>query len=150
MHRALLLTASFVMLSACGAAPDEAKQVVDVNNDAAVVYTGAFTSLNHETSGGLRIELDETGDRVIFLDDFAVLNGPALVVGLSRQPTAGMNDGNAWPDDTVDLGDLAGARGAQEYDIPEGTDVDAFSSVVIWCEDFFVAFGAGSFAKATD
>ncbi|MEO0489103.1 MAG: DM13 domain-containing protein, partial [Cyanobacteria bacterium J06659_2] len=31
--------------------------------------------------------------------------------------------------------------GAQRYAIPETVDVDAFNSVVIWCEEFNVTFG---------
>ncbi len=38
----------------------------------------------------------------------------------------------------VDLGRLRAFKGSQNYDIPEGTDLSRFPSLVIWCEQFGV------------
>jgi len=42
----------------------------------------------------------------------------------------------------VDLGDLKGNIGSQNYEIPGEVDTDRFSTAVIWCVRFGVAFGA--------
>lgn len=141
--RAAITLVPFALTFAC-AAPERASQPVTVNDDAAVVLIGGFEPISHEVSGAVRIEVDaET--RVLFSDDFSILNGPALIVGLSHQPVETMTNANAWPDDTVDLGPLVGAAGAQEYVVSSDVDVGEFSSVVVWCEAFSVAFGAASF-----
>jgi hypothetical protein len=137
-----------LFLIGCAAAPERANQEVVVNDDAAVIYTGTFTPIDYAAAGTLRIEVDDDDSaRVLFLDDFAIGNGPALVVGLSTRDVEGMTSGNAWPADTVELGDLAGASGAQAYPVPAGVDVEAFRSVVVWCDEFAVAFGAASFGR---
>lgn len=149
--RAASGVALFAGAAACGAAPDVSEQEVVLDENAARVLTGDFISLVHETTGTLRLEIDDDGHaRVIFLDDFATDNGPALVVGLTATPASEMNNGNAWPEGTVDLGPLVGATGAQFYDVPHGTDVDVFESVVVWCAEFSVAFGAAPYTAADD
>ena len=44
----------------------------------------------------------------------------------------------------IDLGLLKGNIGNQNYEIPADIDLDAFASVVIWCEPFRVPFNAAS------
>ena len=51
-------------------------------------------------------------------------------------------DTAAFDDDFIDLGDLKGNIGSQNYEIPVGIDLDRYSTVVIWCVRFGVAFGA--------
>ena len=41
----------------------------------------------------------------------------------------------------VRLGNLKGFTGSHDYSIPEGTDVDSFSTVLIWCDQFNVPIG---------
>ena len=43
--------------------------------------------------------------------------------------------------DFVNLGDLKGNIGNQNYDIPEGTDLSKYDTVIIWCKAFSVFFG---------
>ena len=42
----------------------------------------------------------------------------------------------------VELGSLKGNEGDQNYDIPKGTDLSKFRTVVIYCERFNATFGA--------
>ncbi|HYN31091.1 MAG TPA: DM13 domain-containing protein, partial [Ilumatobacteraceae bacterium] len=44
--------------------------------------------------------------------------------------------------DFVDLGDLKGNVGPQNYEIPPDVDLDRYSTVVVWCVRFGVAFGS--------
>jgi electron transfer DM13 len=39
-----------------------------------------------------------------------------------------------------DLGALKGNKGDQQYDLPQGLDLDRYSTVVIWCRAFSVNF----------
>jgi hypothetical protein len=142
-----LLATALLASIACGTAESVASGEVVLNESALRVFEGTFTSLVHPTEGTLRIEVDtDENARAIFLGDFMTDNGPALVVGLSTTRAEEMTNGNAWPIGAISLGSLKGASGAQAYEIPAGTDLDTFRSVVVWCEDFSVAFGAASYA----
>ena len=46
----------------------------------------------------------------------------------------------------VDLGDLKGNIGEQNYEIPPDVDLERFDTVVIWCVRFGVAFAAADLA----
>ena len=48
----------------------------------------------------------------------------------------------------VDLGKLKGNRGNQNYEIPDGVDVAAQGSVVIYCMPFHVIFSVASLRDA--
>lgn len=47
----------------------------------------------------------------------------------------------------VELGSLKGNEGDQNYDIPKGTDLSKFRTVVIYCERFNAIFGAAPLEK---
>ena len=80
-----------------------------------------------------------------FEDDFAIDNGPDLNVYLVRGVDADGPAG-AFDDDFIDLGDLKGNIGAQNYELPEGVDITEYDTVVIWCVRFGVAFNAANLA----
>ena len=101
---------------------------------------GSFVSRSHPTDGSVRVLGDGSGQRFLRLEDFRTDNGPDLNVYLSTASAdapAGQFD-----DDFVDLGDLKGNVGAQNYEIPPGVDLDHYSTVAIWCVRFGVVFGA--------
>ncbi|MYJ29837.1 MAG: DM13 domain-containing protein, partial [Acidimicrobiaceae bacterium] len=83
---------------------------------------------------------DGSGQRFLRFEDFRTDNGPDLNVYLSAAPPdAAAGD---FDDDFVDLGDLKGNVGSQNYEIPAGLDLDHYSTVAIWCVRFGVVFGA--------
>ena len=45
-------------------------------------------------------------------------------------------------EDFISLGVLKGSVGAQNYEIPADVDLSLYSTVVIWCRQFNVPFGA--------
>jgi len=53
---------------------------------------------------------------------------------------AGKVNGNGDGDGSVDLGRLKGNIGDQQYDIPAGTDLSRYATVVIMCRAFTVGF----------
>src|SRR3954447_23912426 len=102
--------------------------------------SGTFVSREHETSGTARVLRLPDGQVIVRFEGFATSNGPVLVVWLSRAPAHAEND--AFGDDHVVLGALKGNVGDQNYVIPAGLDPLAYTSVVVWCDRFHVAFGA--------
>jgi hypothetical protein len=63
-----------------------------------------------------------------------------LKVYLSAAPATG--PAGTFDDRYVDLGDLKGNIGAQNYAIPRAVRLAGYRSVVVWCKRFGVAFAA--------
>jgi len=105
-----------------------------------VEASGEFISRSHPTRGHAEVLGDGTGQRFLRFEEFRTDNGPDLNVYLSSAPTDA--PAGHFDDDYVDLGDLKGNVGAQNYEIPRGLDLDQYSTVVIWCVRFSVIFGA--------
>ena len=109
-----------------------------------VVRSGEFVSHEHDTAGSARIVRDPDGSHTLELIDLTTSNGPDLRVWLSDQPVRTgpaawqVFDDGRW----VEVGRLKGNRGNQRYAVPAGTDLEALSSVAIWCKRFSVSFGA--------
>lgn len=105
---------------------------------------GTFVDRSHPAEGVALVLNDGTEQRFLRFEDFATDNGPDLNVYLSTAPPdAPAGD---FDDEFVDLGDLKGNIGDQNYEIPPDVDLDRFSTVVIWCVRFGVAFGAAELA----
>ena len=82
------------------------------------------------------------GRRYVRFEDFATSNGPALKVYLSAAPASG--PGDSFDDRFVDLGDLKGNIGSQNYAIPGDVRLERYRSIVVWCARFHVAFAAAA------
>jgi Electron transfer DM13 len=107
---------------------------------ARMLSTGAFRSFEHASAGRARVLAGADGRRYVRFDRFHTSNGPALKVYLSAAPATG--PGDAFDDRYVDLGDLKGNIGEQNYAIPREVDLARYRSVVVWCARFHVAFAA--------
>jgi hypothetical protein len=102
---------------------------------------GAFIDLAHTGSGDVSIIELEDGTRILRFENLDVLNGPDLRVILS--PSSLVDDDGAYDDgDFLDLGELKGNKGNQNYEIPPEFDLDDFATVAIWCRRFNVSFNA--------
>lgn len=108
------------------------------------VAAGSFVDRSHPASGTAVVLSDGTQTFVRF-EDFETDNGPDLFVYLSRGTTADGPEGS-FDDDFVNLGALKGNIGDQNYEVPPDVDVADYSTVVIWCRQFSVAFGAADLA----
>ena len=104
------------------------------------VTQGQFIGRSHPAEGRALVLADGSNRRVLRFEDFRTDNGPDLNVYLSTGPAAG--DAGSLDDDFVDLGDLRGNIGPQNYEIPEGVNLERHDTVVIWCVRFGVAFAA--------
>ena len=105
-----------------------------------VEASGSFIDRSHPTEGSAVVLGDGSGQRFLRFEDFRTDNGPDLNVYLSSAPTDA--PAGAFDDDFVDLGDLKGNVGSQNYEIPAGLDLGHYSTVAIWCVRFGVIFGA--------
>ena len=104
------------------------------------MLSGSFIDRSHPTTGTATVLSDGAGGRVLRLEGFETDNGPDLNVYLSAAPPDG--PAGDFDSDFVDLGDLKGNIGDQNYEIPPEVDLALHSTVVIWCVRFSVAFGA--------
>jgi len=96
----------------------------------------------HQGSGEATIYQLPDGSHVLRFETFEVTNGPDLHVLLSTHP-APTNQEEVMAG-YLDLGKLKGNVGSQNYDIPAGTDLSQFNSVVIYCEPFHVVFSTAT------
>jgi hypothetical protein len=103
---------------------------------------GQFVSLDHGTSGTATVLGDGSPQRFLRLTDFATDNGPDVNVYLT--PVGPDAEESTFDDDYVDLGDMKGNVGDQNYEIPAGVDLARYDTVVIWCVRFDSAFGAAA------
>lgn len=106
----------------------------------AVQLSGSFKDADsfHRGSGKATVYSLPDGKRILRFEDFTVTNGPALSVYLVRSADGNVDSG------FLDLGKLKGNKGNQNYDIPAGTDLSSYGSVVIWCVPFGVTFATAS------
>jgi hypothetical protein len=97
-------------------------------------------------TGGATVYELEDGTRTLRLEPFESTNGPDLYVYLTAADHA--DDDPALDADHVDLGELRGNIGNQNYAIPDDVDLAAYDTVVIWCRRFSSSFGAADLTAA--
>jgi Electron transfer DM13 len=105
------------------------------------VASGEFVSLEHETRG-MALVVETGGKRFLRFEGFETSDGPDLLVYLSAKEPAGPDDWYGYDQDFVDLGELKGNVGNQNYAIPATVDLDRYSTAVVWCRRFEVGFAA--------
>ena len=123
------------MMAATAAQMGEARQVAAGNFKDADAF--------HRGSGQARIFSAPGGGHLLRLENLDVTNGPALHVILSPHPDPTRGNEVKLPGYT-DLGPLKGNRGNQNYVIPDGVDISAIQSVVIYCKPFSVVFSVAT------
>lgn len=113
---------------------NESANSPDLNNS---LISGSFIGVNdgiHNAEGTATvIPLQQVDTYVLRLENLKVTNGPDLYVYLSTDKSAS---------DFINLGKLKANNGNQNYDIPTGTDLTKYNTVLIWCKAFSVLFGS--------
>ncbi len=97
----------------------------------------------HQGTGTATIYQLEDGSHVLRLEDFEVTNGPDLHVILSPVANPTTRE-EVSAEGYVDLGELKGNVGNQNYDIPAEVDIESIGSVVIYCVPFHVVFSTAT------
>jgi hypothetical protein len=107
----------------------------------AALESGSLTAGVHDTAGTVTIYKLDNGDRVLRLTDFHTSNGPDVHIYLTSAEKVNSN-GDVTGGKYLDLGNLKGNVGDQNYVIPHDVDLNEFHSVSVWCARFHVSFGA--------
>lgn len=109
--------------------------------DPETLARGRFHSNAHETKGLATVVRLEDGRRLLRLTEFATSNGPDVRVYLVAAADV-QDEAAAKEAGFVDLGELKGNLGDQNYEIPADLDLSKYRAVSIWCRRFSVNFGA--------
>jgi hypothetical protein len=97
---------------------------------------GEFIGVNdgiHNAEGLAKVIRLGDNSMILRLENFKATNGPDLYVYFATDNHAS---------NFVNLGRLKGNIGNQNYEIPEGTDLSRYNTVLIWCRAFSVLFGS--------
>ena len=84
----------------------------------------------HDGSGVATVVETPDGRRLLTFSEFEVSPAPDIDVYLTRSTDS--------VDDRVNLGNIRGNIGDQQYEIPAGTDLERYDNVVLWCVSFTV------------
>ncbi len=116
-------------------------------NEPEILSLGAFIGADnfHTAAGDAKILKLADGSHVLRLEDFNVTNGPDLRVLLARHGAPETRD--EVDQGYIELGKIKGNKGNQNYDIPLGTDLNMYKSVVIYCKPFHVVFTSATLAN---
>lgn len=112
---------------------NETARTSEMNNS---IISGSFIGVNdgiHNAEGIAKIIPIQDDANILRLENLKVTNGPDLYVYLSTDKSA---------TDFVNLGKLKANNGNQNYNIPVGTDLSNYNTVLIWCKAFSVLFGS--------
>jgi len=115
---------------------------------AGVLLSGQFHSVAHETRGTASVHDLGAGRRVLRFTGFTTSNGPDVRVYLVAAPDAGDNE-TVTKAGFVELGNLKGTEGDQNYEIPADLDLDNYRAVTIWCRRFGVNFATAPLTPAS-
>ena len=107
----------------------------------AVLAQGEFYSVAHAGAGTATIYQLSDGSHILRLQNFSVDNGPDLHVYLTSATLVGDSVGIELLNG-IDLGELKGNIGDQNYLLPADLNLNQARSVVIWCQPFRVPFSA--------
>lgn len=96
----------------------------------------------HHGEGTARLIRDAEGSHILRFEDFSVTNGPDLFVILSTDPDGSRS--SAAASDALNLGRLRATDGNINYAVPDGVDLAAYRSVIIYCRAFRVVFAVAT------
>jgi len=118
---------------------------VDENMSATMKNTKAFTGNFvgsgdgfHKAEGVVKVITLADGKTFLRLENLKATNGPDLYVYLSTGKDVS---------DIVNLGRLKGHIGNQNYEIPPGTNLSKYDTVLIWCKAFSTLFGSAKLSN---
>jgi hypothetical protein len=123
-----------------GAPASEVKRAPEGNVE---VASGRFSSIAHQSTGRAAVVKLPGGARKLTLSEFETDPGPDLRLYVSTGDPADGDLGGFR-----DLGALKGNVGNQQYDLSPNVNLQRYSTVVVWCRAFSVAFAAAPLETA--
>ena len=108
---------------------------ISIDDTPKAFLSGQFVGVGdgiHDVSGDVKILKLDNADYLRF-EKFKATNGPDLHVYLGTDDKA---------TEFIDLGLLKANNGNQNYEIPEGTNLEKYNKVLVWCKMFSVLFGS--------
>ena len=107
------------------------------------IASGRFSSIAHESTGKAAVVELPSGARKLTLSDFETDPGPDLRLYVSAGDPADGDLGRFR-----DLGALKGNVGDQQYGLSRRVRIARYSTVVVWCRAFSVAFTSAPLERA--
>ena len=118
----------------------EKEEEMEEDGGITAVLSGNFTDADAAHKGsGIATIYQQNENLILRLQEFSVTNGPDLHVYLSTSASPTDDIG-----EYIDLGELKGNIGDQNYDIPAGTDLSQYQSIIIYCQPFHVVFSTAA------
>jgi hypothetical protein len=106
---------------------------------AAVLATGSFHSVAHQSKGTAAIHRLADGRRILRFTNFETSNGPDVRVYLVAAADAA-DSATVTRSGFVEVAELKGNIGDQNYELPASIDLRRYRAVTIWCKRFSVNF----------
>jgi len=106
---------------------------------AGVLATGSFHSVAHQSRGTAAIHRLADGRRILRFTSFETSNGPDVHVYLVAAADAS-DSATVTRAGFLELGELKGNIGDQNYELPASVDLGRYRAVSIWCKRFSVNF----------
>ncbi len=141
MKNIILIIILGFSLAACSkndSTPASATATISLSIDtttAAKIATGSFNGAGSYSVSGRATWFKNTTKQILYLNNFNASSGPDLKVYLSKDIAASS---------FINLGNLKGLTGNQEYDIPNTANLSEYKYVLIWCQRFSVNFGSSN------
>ncbi|HWH30289.1 MAG TPA: DM13 domain-containing protein [Mycobacteriales bacterium] len=102
------------------------------------VASGELQGADGHSATGTAAVYEAGATTFVRLEDIETDGAPDVRVLLVPQP------GQEGPDGGLDLGALKGNVGSSNYEVPTGTDVSAYRSVLLWCRAFSTPIGVAT------
>lgn len=107
------------------------------------VASGAFHSVAHPTNGTATIYRVGDGSRILRFTNFKTANGPDVHVYMVAANDA-KNSRGVQRAGFIDLGQIKGNIGDQNYHFGADVDLSKYRAVSVWCKRFGINFGAAA------
>ncbi|MDZ4864541.1 MAG: DM13 domain-containing protein [Gemmatimonadota bacterium] len=113
-----------------------------MGHDAMMAPHGMFAGVgNHQAAGAWSVEMKDGKTFLVLAPDFSIDKVPDPYVVLTSSGK-GMGSG------TLNLGKLKSVKGAARLEIPAGTDLKTYATVLIWCKQYDVNLAQSPLAPA--
>lgn len=100
-----------------------------------------WVSKTYNINGHWAIETKDDKLFVVFGEDFSTPRGPDVKVFLSRKRMEDIDKRESVDIEGLFLGEMTVFKGAQTYEIPSGTVLEDYESIVVHCKAYSVVWG---------